>query len=79
MQAGFQNNKNWNIDFVNREKLIDPLTGWTGSNDTSQQTHMEFKTKEDAVNFAKKNNMNYEIQEPHSKVVKPNSYANNFK
>ena len=79
MQAGLQKNKKWIIESVSREKYIDPLTGWTGSNDTTQQIDLKFDTKEDAVAFAQKNNINYEIQEYHSKIVKPNSYADNFK
>ena len=39
---------------------------------------LEFETKEQAVEYAKKNNINFEIQKPKKRKMIIKSYADNF-
>jgi NADH dehydrogenase (ubiquinone) Fe-S protein 4 len=55
-----------------------PLTGWQSSADYMQGTHLNFKTKEDAIAFAGKQGYEYFVQEPTEKRFTPKAYANNF-
>lgn len=52
--------------------------GWQSSADGMQGTHLKFKSKEDAINFAQKQGYEYFVQEPNVRRVVPKAYANNF-
>ncbi|KAF4584225.1 NADH-ubiquinone oxidoreductase 21 kDa subunit, mitochondrial [Ophiocordyceps camponoti-floridani] len=54
------------------------LMGWQSSGDYMQGTHLNFETKEDAINFADKQGYEYFVQEPNSRKFTPKAYANNF-
>ena len=43
-----------------------------------QGTHLNFKTKEDAILFAEKQGYEYFVQEPNERRFTPKAYANNF-
>jgi NADH dehydrogenase (ubiquinone) Fe-S protein 4 len=55
-----------------------PLMGWQSSGDFMQGTHLNFKSKEDAINFAKKQGYEYTVQEGKERKTTPKAYANNF-
>ncbi|KAL3960533.1 hypothetical protein ACCO45_005650 [Purpureocillium lilacinum] len=55
-----------------------PLMGWQSSADFMQGTHINFKSKEDAIHFAEKQGYEYFVQEPNSRKFTPKAYANNF-
>jgi NADH dehydrogenase (ubiquinone) Fe-S protein 4 len=55
-----------------------PLIGWESSADYMQGTHMNFKTKEDAILFAQKQGYEYFVQEPNIRKLAPKVYANQF-
>lgn len=44
----------------------------------SRGTHIKFKTKEDAINFAEKQGYPYFVQEPKHAKIPPKSYSDNF-
>ena len=52
--------------------------GWEASDDTSGEVKLKFASKQSAINFAKKNNIKYEIIEPKKKKFVIKSYADNF-
>jgi len=52
--------------------------GWQSSADFLQGTHLNFKTKEDAIRFAQKQGYEYFVQEPNERRIIPKAYANNF-
>jgi hypothetical protein len=56
----------------------DRLIGWVGSDDTDQQVELRFPTRDAAVAFCERKGMTYTVLEPHVRVVKPKSYAENF-
>ena len=52
--------------------------GWESSSDTYSELNLEFKTKELAIEYAKKNKIDYELIEPKSRKINKKSYADNF-
>ena len=78
MQSGNRNTKNWLLEFDTLNTGIDPLMGWETSKDTMSEVKLEFTTKDQAINYAKKNNIDYYIIEEHKKKIIKKSYADNF-
>ena len=54
MQAGRGNTKKWLLEFDTMNTGVDPLMGWESSKDTMSEVKLEFSTKEQAINYAKK-------------------------
>jgi hypothetical protein len=52
--------------------------GWETSSDTLEEVVLKFSTKEQAVEYAKKNNIFYKVIEPKKKEFVIKSYADNF-
>ncbi len=52
--------------------------GWQSSADYLQGTHLNFKSKDDAIHFATKQGYEYFLQEPNERRIIPKAYANNF-
>jgi hypothetical protein len=67
------------LEFEDNSKFMDPLMGWTGSKNMMQELTLYFKTKEEAIAYAEKKQLSYEILEQQGKKVAPKSYASNFK
>ena len=78
MQSGMRNTKNWLLEFETLNTGINPLMGWESSKDTMSEVRLEFSTKEEAVNYAKKNNINYNLVEPQKRKIIKKSYSDNF-
>ena len=78
MQSGTRNTKNWLLEFDTLNTGIDPLMGWESSKDMMSEVKLEFSTKEQAINFAKKNNIDYYVVEPQKSKIIKKSYADNF-
>ena len=78
MQSGTKKFDKWVIEFITDQPGINPLMGWESSTDTSSELKLEFSSKELAVDYAKKNKINFEIIEPKLRKVLKKSYADNF-
>ncbi len=78
MQSGTRNTKNWLLEFDTLDTGTNPLMGWETSEDTMSEVKLEFSTKEEALNFAKKNNIEYYIVEPQKNKIIKKSYSDNF-
>ena len=78
MQSGERNTKKWLLEFDTFATGVNPLMGWVTSNDTMSEVKLEFLTKEQAINYAKKNNINYHIIEPQKRKIIKKSYSDNF-
>lgn len=52
--------------------------GWQSSADFMNGERIQFKSKEDAINFANKQGYEYYVQEPNERKFVPKAYANNF-
>ena len=68
----------WIIEFISEKPGINPLMGWESSTDTNSELKLEFSSKELAVEYAKKNKINFEIIEPKIRKIVKKSYADNF-
>jgi len=66
------------LEFDTLNKGINPLMGWETSKDTMSEVKLEFSTKERAINFAKKNSIDYYVIEPQKRKVIKKSYTDNF-
>jgi|TARA_B100001939_G_scaffold216650_1_gene186327 hypothetical protein len=78
MQSGTKKFDKWVIEFITDQPGINPLMGWESSTDTNSELKLEFSSKELAVDYAKKNKINFEIIEPKLRKVIKKSYADNF-
>ena len=52
--------------------------GWESSSDTLSEINLEFNSKDDAINYAKKNSINFEVIEPKIRKIVKKSYSDNF-
>ena len=78
MQSGKNKNNQWLLEYFRKNTTNDYLMNWTSSTDTQSQVKLPFQTKEEAIAYAKKNNIDYEIIEPKKSKPKIKSYADNF-
>ena len=78
MQSGRGKNKNWVLEFETRDTTISPLMGWESGEDTLSEVSLKFSTKEKAIEYAKKNNINFQVIEPKKSNFIIKSYADNF-
>jgi len=78
MQSGKRNSKKWILKFETLNTEINPLMGWESSRDTMSEVKLEFFTKEDAINYAKKNNIHFNLIEPQLEKIVKKKYADNF-
>ena len=78
MQSGMRNTKNWLLEFDTLNTGINPLMGWESSKDTMSEVRLKFSTKDQAINYAKKNNIDYYVVEPQKSKIIKKSYADNF-
>ena len=78
MQSGKRNTKNWLLEFDTLNTGINPLMGWESSIDTLSEVKLKFSTKDSAVNYAKKNNIDYYIIKPQKRKTIKKSYTDNF-
>ncbi|MDA7488108.1 ETC complex I subunit [Candidatus Pelagibacter ubique] len=78
MQSGLGKSDKWLIRFETNDSGLNPLMGWESSSDTLSELNLEFSTKELAIEYAKKNKINFEIIEPQKRKTIKKSYADNF-
>lgn len=79
MQSGLGKAGTWVLSYQpEAAPAVDPLTGWTGMTDTPQQVKLTFANKDEAIAYAKRNNIIFEVVEPKKREVKPKSYSKNF-
>ena len=79
MQSGFGKTKKWLAEYISSETTVkDNLMGWNSSSDTKSQIKIFFDTKEQAIEWAKKNRYQFYIEESKVRKIKIKSYASNF-
>ena len=80
MQSGRSKFNKWVLKFSDKKnQLKDTMMGWNGGSSTVSQIELKFSTKEEAVEYAIKNNIDYEVLETSERKVITKSYADNFK
>ncbi|HEX3809955.1 MAG TPA: ETC complex I subunit [Rhizomicrobium sp.] len=80
MQSGRALTRRWLLEYEPESpQEIDPLMGWTSSHDMRRQVQIEFDSREEAVAYAEKNAIPFQVFEPHSPAQRAKSYADNFR
>ncbi|WP_439814332.1 ETC complex I subunit [Zavarzinia sp. CC-PAN008] len=80
MQSGRRNTRRWLLEFEPASaRFADPLMGWTGSTDQNGQLRLSFATREEAVAYAEKHQIPFEVLEPHAPSLQIKPYAENFR
>ena len=78
MQSGLKKFDKWILEFISKKPGINPLMGWESTKDTYSELKLEFSSKDLAIEYAKKNNINFELIEPQKRKIVKKSYADNF-
>ena len=78
MQSGRGQSKKWVLEFYTKDTSTNPLMGWESSEDTMEEVKLEFKTKDNAIVYAKQNNIDFNVIEPKKRKFVIKSYSDNF-
>ena len=78
MQSGLAKTEKWIIEYITEQPGINPLMGWESSTDTLTELKLEFSSKDKAIEYAKKNKIEFELieEKKRKKIIK--SYSDNF-
>jgi len=81
MQSGQAKTKTWILEFApETAREVDPLMGWTSSNDMNAQVKLSFGSKAAAIAYATDKGFAYTVAEPHKRKsnVRAGGYGDNF-
>ena len=78
MQSGRIKSKKWILEFETEENAVYPLMGWEASSDTMSEVKLEFPTKEQAIEYARKNNIDFTLINQKKRKLIKKSYSDNF-
>jgi hypothetical protein len=79
MQSGMKRSDKWIFEYdLATGRTLDPLMGWTGSDDMQSQIKLTFKTKEDAICYAKRAGIEFKVKTPKVRKLVLKSYADVF-
>jgi NADH dehydrogenase len=61
-------------------KVLDPLMGWTGSDDMNGQVRLRFASRAAAVAYAERHGIPFQVFEPKRRhhILRQNGYGDNF-
>ncbi len=78
-QSGRGNTTDWLLEFEPESaRRSDPLMGWTQTTDMNGQVRLSFDSSDDAVAYAQKHGIAFQLSDPKpaKKIIK--AYADNF-
>ncbi|MFN3459841.1 MAG: ETC complex I subunit [Oceanibaculum sp.] len=79
MQSGRAGTHRWVLEYAPvTPRRPEPLMGWVSSGDTMNQVRLRFATKEEAIAYAQKEGLQFVVEEPKARAIKPKAYADNF-
>ncbi|MCE7028496.1 ETC complex I subunit [Jiella avicenniae] len=80
MQSGKAKTRLWMLEYEPAApKQVEPLMGYTSSRDMRSQVRLTFDTKEQAIEYAERNGIDFRLEEPHPPKRVRVAYADNFK
>jgi hypothetical protein len=80
MQSGRAQTRKWILEYEQATKRQpDPLMGWSSAQDTLNQVRLRFDSLDEAVAFAQKHGIDYQVIDPQERRPRPKSYADNFR
>ncbi len=80
MQSGTAKTREWVLDYEPEQpREIEPLMGWTSSGDMRQQVRLRFATAEEAVAYAERHGIPYQVFDAKpAGTRRAIAYADNF-
>lgn len=81
MQSGTAKTHHWVLEFAPASaREVDPLMGWTSSDDTQSQVRLSFDSKSAAIEYAEDHGLTYTVSEPKTRKpnIRPGGYGDNF-
>lgn len=79
MQSGTAKTKLWVLDYEPEQaRQVEPLMGYTSSADMKSQLRLRFDSKEEAIAYAERHGIAYQVQEPQEPTRRRIAYADNF-
>ncbi len=79
MQSGDANTREWILEFEPEQaRSVEPLMGWTSSSDMKSQVRLSFASKEEAIAYAERHGIPYQLFEPQTARRRKIAYADNF-
>ena len=80
MQSGRATSEDWVLEFEPSEpRRADPLMGWSGSADTQSQLRLIFASRAEAVAYAERQGVAFDVELPRARITKPKAYSDNFR
>ena len=80
MQSGHAKTERWMLVYDPEEATsVEPLMGYTSAADMKQQIKLGFDTKEDAIAYAERKGIPYEVDDEHQAERPKIAYADNFR
>ncbi|RYE04232.1 MAG: ETC complex I subunit [Sphingomonadales bacterium] len=80
MQSGRARTQDWIVEFEPvTPQEPDPLTGWAGGGDTSNQVRIGFATLDEAKAYAEREGHAYHVVPAPERKLKLQAYADNFR
>lgn len=79
-QSGQAKTHSWRLDFEpETPRTVEPLMGYTSSTDMRQQVRLSFATKEEAIAYAERNGLAYQVFEDEQPKRRIAAYSDNFR
>jgi hypothetical protein len=81
MTSGTAGTRKWVLEYAPANaREVDPLMGWTSSDDTQSQVRLSFDSKEAALDYAEAHGIEAQVTEPKARKtnVRPGGYGENF-
>lgn len=81
MQSGIARTRDWLLEFAPASaREVDPLMGWTMSDDTQSQVRLRFPTAEAALAYARTHGIDAEVVRPKPRAlnIRARGYGENF-
>ncbi|KAG8326201.1 NADH dehydrogenase Fe-S protein subunit 4 ndufs4 [Homalodisca vitripennis] len=78
MQSGTDNVGQWSMQFETRERWENPLMGWASTGDPLSNMSIQFRSKDDAIDFCEKNGWQWFLEAEKEVKPKVKSYGFNF-
>ncbi|MEK6747336.1 MAG: ETC complex I subunit [Pseudomonadota bacterium] len=79
MQSGKGKTNIWLLEFVPETPyFVEGLMGWSGMDDTKRELSLRFASKDAAIAYATKKNIEFEVILPNKGKERRKAYADNF-
>jgi len=81
MTSGMAKTRKWVLEYAQSStREVDPLMGWTSSDDTQAQVRLRFDSKEAALEYADANGILAQVVEPKTRKanIRAGGYGENF-